>query len=97
MSKDDYIVKFNKPFKFEGAEYKEVDLSGIEGLKTKDLAEADKVFISTGQVAVMNEMSTGYACIVASIVSKKPVDFFEELPAKEGIKIKTLISSFLYN
>lgn len=94
---NEYLIKFNKPFTFEGQEYKEIDLSGIESLTVRDLEKADKMFISTGQVAMMNEMSTGYVCIIASMVAHKPVEFFEGLPAKEGIKVKTVISSFFYN
>ncbi|WP_088227786.1 hypothetical protein [Desulfosporosinus sp. FKB] len=94
---NEYLVEFNKTFNFEGRDYNEVDLSGLERLTTMDLARADKMFISTGQVAMMNEMSTGYVCIIASMVSNKPVEFFQALPAKEGIKIKTIISSFFYN
>jgi hypothetical protein len=96
-SGNDCLVKFNKPYVFEKEEYKEIDLSGIKSLTTGDLAKADKIFLSTGQVAMMNEMSTGYACIIASMVSCKPVEFFEGLPANEGIKIKTVISNFFYN
>lgn len=97
MEENKYLITFNKPYTFEGTVYKEVDLSEIENLKTRDLAEADRTFFSTGQVALMNEMSTGYACIVASLVTKKPVTFFEQLPAKEGIKLKTVISGFFYD
>lgn len=94
---NEFLIVFNKPYTFEGTEYKEIDLSGIENLSTKDLAKADQTFVSTGQVAVMNEMSTGYACILASEVTHKPIEFFEGLPAKEGIKVKTVISNFLFN
>lgn len=96
-AKNDYLVEFNKTYVFEGTEYNNVDLSGIENLKTRDLAEADRLFFSTGQVALMNEMSTGYICIVASLATKKPVAFFEQLPAKEGIKLKAAVSGFFYN
>lgn len=92
-----YLIKFNRPYKFEGTDYNEVDLSGIEKLSTKDLAEADKTFLGTGQLAIMNEMSTGYVCILASIIAKKPIEFFEGLPAKEGIKVKAIIGNFLFN
>jgi hypothetical protein len=92
----DYSIKFKKPYSFEGAEFTEVDLSGLESLTAKDLMEADKQFTATGQVAAVNEMSLGYACIIAARVSKKPVEFFENLPAQEAIKVKNTVSSFFY-
>ncbi len=88
-------ITFKKPYKFEGDEYKEVDLSGIENLSTKDLIDADKQFNTSGQMALMNEMTTGYSCIVAAKASGKPVEFFESLPAGEGLKVKNKVMGFL--
>ncbi|MBP1924591.1 hypothetical protein J2Z76_000444 [Sedimentibacter acidaminivorans] len=88
-------ITFKKPYNFEGSEYKEVDLSNIENLTTRDLIEADKIFNSSGQIALMNEMTTGYSCIIASKVAKLPVEFFESLPIREGLKVKNLVMGFL--
>ena len=92
---NDMKVIFQKPFNFEGKEYKEVDLSNIENLATKDLIEADKIFNNTGQVALMNEMATGYTCIIASKATELPIEFFENLPAREGLKVKNKGMGFL--
>lgn len=89
-----FLVKFNKPYKFEGQEYTEVDLCGIEDLTTKDIIEAEKQFASTGQVSAMNEMTVGYACIIAAKVSGKPDTFFDGLPGNEGVKIKNIVMGF---
>jgi hypothetical protein len=93
----DTIVKFSKPYTFDNKEYKEVDLSAVENLSTKDLAQADTIFTMSGQVAAMNEMSIGYACIVASLATKLPIEFYEGLPGKDGIKVKNVIANFFYN
>jgi hypothetical protein len=92
---DDMKVVFKKPFNFEGKEYKEIDLSNIESLATKDLIESDKIFNNSGQVALMNEMATGYTCILASKATNLPIEFFENLPAKEGLKVKNKVMGFL--
>lgn len=94
---NDYLIKFNKPYEFEGKEYTEVDLSGLENLKARDLSEAEKIFVSSGNVAVVNEMSVGYACIIASKATKLPIEFFEQLPAKESVKVKNVVTGFFYN
>jgi hypothetical protein len=97
MGKDNkYLVKFNKPYTFEGGEYTEVDLSGIETMTVKDLADAERQFTIQGNVAAMNEMSISYACIIASMASKKPDTFFTGLPANEGVKIKNLVMGFFF-
>lgn len=92
---EDLKIIFKKSYNFEGKEYKEVDLSGIENLSTKDLIEADKQFNLSGQMAMMNEMTTGYSCIIAAKGTKMPVEFFENLPAGEGLKVKNKVMGFL--
>lgn len=88
-------VVFKKPVSFEGKEYTEVDLSGLENLTTSDLIEADKQFSTSGQFSVMNEVTIGYAVIVAAKASSKPIEFFEQLPASEGLKVKNMVMGFL--
>lgn len=91
---NEFLITFKKPHDFEGTEYKEIDLSGIENLTTGDLIRADGQFGEIGQFAVMNEMTTGYACIVAAQATHKPVEFFQQLPAVEGVKLKRLVMGF---
>lgn len=96
-TKKDLFVEFNKPYMFESTEYTSVDFSGLEDLTTSDIIAADKEFAETGQFAMMNEMTTGYACILAAKGSKMPREFFERLPAKEGLKVKRQVMAFLNN
>lgn len=91
----DYTIKFNKSYNFEGLDYKEIDLSNLENLTTQDLASIDKIYTSKGQADPLKEMSVSYACILAAQVASKPVEFFENLPAREGIKLKTVVANFL--
>lgn len=93
--KKDLVVEFSKPYKFEGTEYNKVDFSGLEDLTTSDIIAADKEFANSGQFAMMNETSTGYACILAAKGSKLPSEFFLNLPAKEGLKVKRQVMAFL--
>lgn len=92
----DYLIKFSGTYRFEGQEYREIDLAGLEDLTAADLIEADKAFIASGQVAALNEMSLGYACIIAAKVSAKPVEFFQGLPAKDAISVKSVVTNFFY-
>lgn len=95
----DYTIEFNKPYEFEGTKHTEVDLSEIESLSTKDLADIDKVFNTQaqGNIEVLKEMNIVYSCIVAAKVTQKPIEFFQGLPANEGIKIKNMVTGFLYS
>lgn len=97
MEDNQYLITFKKTYTFEGTEYKEIDLAAIQDLKTKDLIEADKIFASRGQMAAMNEMNIGYACIIASKATQKPLEFFDNLPANEAIKLKNKVARFFYS
>lgn len=97
MEDNKYLITFKNPYIFEGEEHKEIDLSNIQDLKAKDLIEADKVFSSRGQTSTMNEVNLGYACIIASKATQKPIEFFENLPANEAIKMKNKVASFFYS
>lgn len=90
-------ITFKKPYTFEGQTYDGIDLSNIENLSTKDLLNADKLYTRQGNVSPTAEMTLAYACIVATTVTKKPLEFFTNLPANEGMKVKTSVINFLYN
>lgn len=90
----DYLITFKKPYQFEGEEYKDIDLSNLENLTTGDLIQADGQFSEAGQFAVMNEMTTGYSCILAAKATGKPVEFFQQLPAIEGVKVRRVVMGF---
>lgn len=90
-----YLVQFNKSYTFEGTTYKEVDLSALEDLTTNDLAAADRIFMQKGISDPIKEISVIYCAIIASLVTKKPVEFFENLKAPDAIKIKNTVSGFL--
>lgn len=91
------LVTFNEPYQFEQKDYDNVDLSGLNTLNTTDIIDADRQFAETGQFAMMNEMATGYICIVAAKATKLPVEFFLRLPMKEGLKVKRTVMGFLNN
>jgi hypothetical protein len=93
---NEYLIQFKKLFIFEGKEYSELDLSGLELLTAKDLIDAERQFAAKGQVAAINEMNMEYICIVAAKASKLPVEFFEKLPANEAITIKNVVTGFFF-
>lgn len=95
MSQNNLVVTFKKPHMYEGKEYEKVDLKGLDTLTTADLIEADNQFSAEGQFAMVNEMTTGYSIIVAAKVTDLPIEFYRSLPAKEGMKIKGIVMTFL--
>ena len=79
------VLKFRKPYKFEGQEYTEVDLCAVAKLANRELG-----------VTPIPEMTLPYAMYMAARASHKPVEFFKGLPPVEAMKLKNLVTGFLY-
>ena len=90
------VLKFRKPYKFEGVEYTEVDLSAMEDMTAADLCAVGKIMNKLGIVNPVAEMAVDYAIYMAARASGKPVEFFQGLPPKESIKLKNMVTGFLY-
>ena len=92
----DDLVILSKPYKFEGKEYENVDLSGMKNIKAIDMIEAQKIYDRSGGFSIMPEMTMEYALVIASRASKHPIEFFYSLPPIDAIRIKNKVTSFFY-
>lgn len=95
---EDLILRFSKPYKFGGQEYTEVDLSGLEDVTAGVLESVGKIVSkkAPGLNPALLEMSMQFCNYLAQRVAKLPLEFFTGLPAKEAIKLKTMVTGFLY-
>ena len=95
---EDLILRFAKPYIFGGQEYTEVDLSGLEDVTAGVLESVGKITAkkNPGMNPALQEMSLTFCTYLAQRVAKLPLEFFTGLPAKEAIKLKTLVTNFLY-
>jgi hypothetical protein len=91
-----YYIKFKKPYKFDDDFYDGVDLSGLEDLSARDMIQTQRAMEKSGSINVLPEMSLEYACIFASKATGFPVEFFQELPPREAIKVKNRVTNFFY-
>lgn len=91
------VITLKKPYKFEGREYTEIDLSGMEDLTAADMIAVNKYMDRTAAgIQVMPEVSLEYACVLASKATKQPVEFFTGLPPKQAVKVKNRVMGFLF-
>lgn len=93
------VITFKKPYKFEGKEYTEIDLSGLDDLQASDMIAVNKYMQRTsggGSIDVMPEVSMEYACVFASKAAKLPIEFFTGLPPREAMKVKNRVMGFLF-
>ena len=95
---EDLVLRFAKPYKFGGMEYTEVDLSGLEDVTAGVLENVGKIAAkkNPGMNPALQEMSLTFCTYLAQRVAKLPLEFFTGLPAKEAIKLKTMVTNFLY-
>lgn len=91
-----YYVKFNKPFQWEDNTYSGIDLIGLEDLSAKDMIQVQRTMERSGSINVLPEMSLEYACLFASKATDMPVEFFQDLPPRDAMKVKSKITSFFY-
>lgn len=93
----DTLLVLSKTVKFEGQEYKEIDLSGLNDITTRDLKLARRMMNNSGSsLEFYTERSVEFACYIASIITGKPVTLFDSMPAKDGIALKNMVTHFLY-
>lgn len=90
------IIKLNKAIKFEEKEVKEIDLSGLENLKTKDLIEVEKQYNLDGNLAAQPESTFAYARLIAERVTDLPLEFYDSLNGKQMIKLRNAVMGFFY-
>ncbi len=79
-----HLVKFAKPYDFEGTEYTELDLSGLDSLTIQDAIDAQRQLMDSGETAAMQfcENTAVFACAIAVKVTKLPIEFFKLMPCR---------------
>ena len=91
------VIVFKKPYVFERVEYKEIDLSCMEDLQASDMIAVNKLIKRTSAgIDVMPEVSLEYACNIAAKATKKPIEFFLQLPPREAMRVKNKVLVFLF-
>ena len=100
MDENMLLVKFKKTVSFEGKDYSEIDLSGLENMSATELINTQKQFkIAQGtNIAPTDvtapESNIEYCFYLASKVTSLPMEFFYSLVAKEVNKIKNAVIIF---
>ena len=91
------IIKFKKPYLFEGNEYNEIDLNGLDDMQASDMIWVNNYMKRTSPgIDVMPEVSMEYACVLASKAVGQPIEFFMNLPPREAMKVKSRVMAFLF-
>ena len=91
------VITFNKPYKFEGTEYTEIDISGLDKLTIKDAIDIQKQLTAKREVAatVLTETSTAFARMVIAKATGYPIEFFEVMPRSLSKQVQQAVMMYL--
>ena len=88
-------IELSKPVKWGDKEVSALSLD-LEGLSGNDMVNAEKEFLALNPGFVgVSSLTTEYALCVAARLVKRPVEDIKELPAKDCLRITSVIDGFL--
>lgn len=88
------VYTFSKPYEFEGEKYESIEFE-LESLKGSDISAAKKTFANAGGYSPLPATDSDFCCIILARLSKKPIEFFDNLPAKDYLSLTQQVSNFL--
>lgn len=94
-----HIVELGKPFNFEGSEYTEIDLGGLDNLTIRDAADVQKALFGQKEVAstLVCETTTSFAVAIAARASGLPIEFFKLMPRGAGMRVRRAVQNYINN
>lgn len=87
-----HILQLAEPYTYGGRSYTEIDLSRIGELTSLDESRAENRMAEEGFAAANTTQNFVYACVMASMATGLPEDFFTGLPLREVMKLKTAVN-----
>lgn len=88
------LVKFGKPFEFEGETFESIDLD-LDGLRGSDITEAYRLYASAGNFSPMVSTDPNFCSQIAASAASKPLEFIDALPAPDFIYVTQAVQNFL--
>lgn len=88
----DHIMPLEKPYTYKGKGYESIDLNGVADLNSLHESEAENRMARAGFVVTENSTNYLYACVIASMATGLPEEFFTGLPLYELIKLKNSVN-----
>lgn len=92
---DFMIVKFSKPYKFEGKEITELDLGKLDNLTGADMIAINRMMKKRGNTDASPEVTMEFAFFAAMQATEFPLEFFYNLSMKDAMKVKLRVNYFL--
>ena len=87
-----YIL--SKEYEFEGQKYTEIELN-LDVLTGKDVSAVKREWARAGNISPLVAVDTDFCVYLAAKAAKPPIEFMENLPAKDYCAIGQEVSNFL--
>lgn len=91
------IIKLVTPATFEGKNYTELNLSGLDNLKGRDLIDASRYLSRSGDISFAKELEAEFCFSLAARATDLPVEFFYNLGIRDAVAVKNRVTGFLYS
>lgn len=89
---ENHVMTLAKPYQFEGKTYTSVDLNGIADLNSMNESEAENRLARAGFMITDTSVNYLFQCILASMATGLPEEFFTGLPMYEVLKLKNAVN-----
>ena len=86
------VMEFDAPYTYEGKEYTQIDLAGVENLTCMDLTDAENQIANAGHMLLETSQNYLCCCILAGKATQKPTEFFTGLPLCESVKLRNKVN-----
>jgi len=90
----DLLLKFDKPYVFEGETYTELDLSALEQWNADTICKCERAYRKAYPQSLVPLMETEYRLLAARWATKKPIEFFKRMPPDLTYAVANVVLSF---
>lgn len=87
-----HVMKLSEPYHFKGQVYTEIDMTGIADLNSLHESEAENRIVRAGFMVTETSFNYLYTCVLASMATGLPEEFFTGLPLREVLKLKNAVN-----
>lgn len=91
------VIELKRPYTFEGKEYTEIDISGLDRLTIQDAINAQRKLFGERETAsvVLCETTTAFAREIAAKATGLPIEFFKFAPRGLSKQIAATIQGYI--
>lgn len=89
---ENHVMRLNAPYHFQGKTYTEIDLNGLADLNSMNESEAENRLTRAGFMVTETSFNYLFACVLASMATGLPEEFFTGLPIHETLKLKAAVN-----